>query len=162
MKWKAALFALMLVLPLAAGADTYVKTERHTDGYYRGGSMNPAVDEIRELWINPARIAFIADGQKMLLDAEKQTFTFINLRTNIYAETALPLDLSKLFDEPGNAQLQMFPRTGEVKALEEKKKIGERECSGYEMSDWVLYQGGKINEREVALWVTTEVPFDLA
>jgi hypothetical protein len=162
MKWKVALFALALMLPLCISADTYVKTERHTDGYYRGGTMNPDVDEVRELWISPTRIAYIADGQKMLLDAEKKTFVFINLRSNIYTETALPLDLSKLFDEPSYAQIQMFQRSGEIKALEEKKKIGDRKCSGFELSDWFVYQGGKVNEREVKMWVTSDVPFDLA
>jgi hypothetical protein len=162
MKWKVVLFAVALFLSLSAGADTYVKIERHTDGYYRGGTMNPAVDETQELWIGPTKIAFIADSQKMLLDAEKKTLVFINTRDNSYAETPLPLDMSKLFSEPDFQRLQMFQRTGEIKALEAKKKIGERACSGYEMSDWIPYQGGKVNEREVKRWVTTDVPFDLA
>jgi len=50
----------------------------------------------------------------------------------------------------------MFQRTGEVKALGTKKKIGEWECSGYELSDWITFQGGKVNEREVKMWVATE------
>jgi len=162
MKWKAVLFALALILPLAAGADTYVKTASHTDGYYRGGSTTPAVDETREMWIGEKRLAYITEGQKMLLDAEKKTLILINSRDNSYAETALPLDMSKLFAEQDFAQLQMFQRTGEVKALGTKKKIGEWECSGYELSDWITFQGGKVNEREVKMWVATDVPFDLA
>jgi hypothetical protein len=162
MKWKAALFALLLIIPLAASADTYVRIDVHTDGYYRGGSMNPAVDESREMWISPTRVAYITDGQKMLLDAEKKSLVYVNRLDNSYAETALPLDMSKLFAEQDFARLQMFQRTGEVKASETEKTIGGRKCSGYELSDWIVYQGGKVNEREVKMWVTTEVPFDLA
>jgi hypothetical protein len=55
----------------------------------------------------------------------------------------------------------MFQRTGEIKPLEEKKTIHGKECSGYAMGDWIMYQGGKVNEREVTRWVTTDVPFDL-
>jgi hypothetical protein len=162
MKWKVALFALVLIIPLGASADTYIKTTSHTDGYYRGGSMNPAVDEMREMWIGEMRLAYITEGQKMLFDAEKNSFIFINSRDNSYTETALPLDMSKLFAEEDFGRLQMFQRTGEIKALEAKKKIGDWECSGYELSDWVLYQGGKVNEREVKMWISNDVPFDLA
>lgn len=160
MRWKVVLIAAALVLPLCASADTYVKIARHADGYYRGGQVAPPVDETQEIWIGPTRIAYITGSQKMLLDAEKSSFVFVNLNSNIYAETALPLDLSKLFGEQDFARLQMFQRTGEVKALDGKKSINDRECSAYAMSDWIMYQGGKVNEREVTRWVTTDVPFD--
>ncbi len=161
MRWKVILIALALLLPLAAGADTHVKTERHTDGYYRGGRMNPPVDETRQLWIGEKRVAYITETQKLVVDAGNGTFSFVNLRDNTCAETPLPLDLSKLFAEEDYATLQMFQRTGEVRKAEESRKIGDWHCAAYDLHDWVPYQGGKVNEREIRMWVATEVPFDL-
>jgi hypothetical protein len=161
MRWKVVLFALVLLAPLAAVAETHITTERHTDGYYRGGTMNPPVDETRELWIGENRMAFITDNQKLVIDMEKRSLLFINLRNNIYAETPLPVDMSKLFDDTAYTRLQMFQRTGEVKKAEESRKIGEWQCAAYDTHDWVPYMEGKVNEREVRMWVSTDVPFDL-
>lgn len=161
MRWKVFLIALALLVPLSAAADTLVKTERHTDGYYRGGTMNPPVDETRELWVGENRMAYITDNQKLVVDTEKSSLLFINRRDNSYAETPLPLDMSKLFDETAFGRLQMFQRTGDVKKSEEGKKIGEWQCTAYDLHDWIPYQGGKVNERESRLWVSSDVPFDL-
>jgi hypothetical protein len=161
MRWKVFLIALALLVPLSAAADTHVKTERHTDGYYRGGTMNPPVDETRELWVGENKMAYITDAQKLVVDGEKNSLLYINLRDNSYAETPLPLDLSKLFDETAFTRLQMFQRTGEVKKADEGKKIGEWQCTAYDLHDWIPYQGGQVNEREIRMWVSGDVPFDL-
>jgi hypothetical protein len=161
MRWKVFLVALALLAPLSAAADTHIKIERHTDGYYRGGRMNPEVDETRELWVGENKMAYETDTQKFVLDAEAGKLWFINLRDNSYAETPLPLDMSKLFAEEDFARLQMFKRTGEVKKTDESKKIGEWQCSAYDLHDWYPYQGGRVSEREVRMWVAAEVPFDL-
>jgi hypothetical protein len=161
MRWKVFLVALALLVPAAAAAETHIKTERHTDGYYRGGTMNPAVDETRELWVGEKRMAYITDGQKLVVDTEKNSLLYINLRDNSYAETPLPVDMSELFDEAAYGRLQMFQRTGEVKKAEENKKIGEWQCTAYDTHDWIPFQGGKVNERESRMWVSSEVPFDL-
>lgn len=161
MRWKVFLVAFALLVPLGAAADTHIKTERHTDGYYRGGTMNQPVDETQELWIGENRLAYITETQRMVVDGGKGSFLFVNLRENFCAESPLPLDLSKLFAEVDFARLQMFQRAGEVKKADESKKIGEWQCAAYDTHDWVPYQGGKVNERERRMWVTKEVPFDL-
>lgn len=159
MKWKLAIVAAALVFPLGAGADTYVKIDSHTDGFYAGGTTTAPNDSSNELWIGEKRMAFVSDGQKMIVDLEKQTLTFVNKVDNTFVETPLPLDLAKLFPEQELGRLLMFAREGTVAKSEAGKKVGERDCIAYELSDWINFEGGKVSEREVRAWVAKDLPF---
>jgi hypothetical protein len=161
MKWKLVALAAALLVPPGAGADTYVRSESHTDSYYRGGTVIPEDDSVRELWIGERRLAYRTEAQKIIVDLEQQSLVFVNLRENTYVETALPLDLSVVFSEEDAATLQLYRRTGKVRKTDESKKIGDRACTAYEFNDWIPYEGSRLNEREVTTWVTTDVPFDL-
>ena len=99
MKWKLAIVAAALVFPLGAGADTYVKIESNTGGYYSGGRMNPPDDSSNELWIGDKRMAYVTEGQKIIVDGDKKLLTFVNRVENTFVQTPLPLDLAKLFPE---------------------------------------------------------------
>ena len=161
MNWKVAIVVAALLFPLCADADVYVKREMHTDGFYAGGSMNPPDDSTVEMWIGDKRMAFMTDGMKCVIDAEKKTLVFVNRRDNTFAETPLPLDMSKLVSPEDQGTLQIFKRTGSVKKSGKTKSVDKRDCIGYETHDWIDYQGGKVSERTSELWVTEDVPFDL-
>lgn len=161
MRWKLVALAAVLLVPLGAFADTHVLSESHTDGYYRGGTMTPEDDSVRELWIGKGRLAYSTEEQKIIVDLEKKSLIFVNRRENTYVETPLPLDMSAIFSEEDLATLQLYQRTGTVKKSGESKKIGERDCTAYDFNDWIVYEGSRLNEREVRTWVTTDVPFDL-
>jgi hypothetical protein len=161
MSWKVPIVIAALLFPLCAGADVYVKREQHTDGFYAGGSMTPPSDSVVEMWIGEKRLAYITETMKCVIDAEKQTLTFVNLRDDTYVETPLPLDPSKIFSEQELGQLQIFKRKGTIKPAGEPKKIGEWSCKGFETHDWIDYEGGKVSERVAEIWVTDEVPFDV-
>ena len=123
MKWKLAIAAAALLFPLGAGADTYIQIDRHTDGYYAGGTMTPEENASNQLWIGEKRLAYSTDGQKIIVDLEKQTLTFVNKLDNSYVESPLPLDLTKLFPEAEAGRLMMFAREGTVAKSEAAKKI---------------------------------------
>lgn len=159
MKWKLAIVVAALVFPLGAGADTYVKIDSHTDGFYAGGTTTAPDDSSNELWIGEKQLAFASDGQKVIVDLEKQLLTFVNKVDNTFVETPLPLDLAKLFPEEELGRLLMFAREGAVTKSEAGKKIGDRDCVGYELNDWVNFEGGKVSEREIQAWVAKELPF---
>jgi len=161
MNWKVAIVVAALLFPLFAGADVYVKREMHTDGFYAGGSMNPPDDSTVEMWIGENRMAFMTNSMKCVIDAEKKTLVFVNRREKTFAETPLPLDMSKLFAEEDLGRLQIFKRTGSVKKSGKTKTVGEWKCTGYESHDWIDYEGGKVSERTSEQWFTTDVPFDL-
>jgi len=161
MRWKLAILAAALVLSPAARADTYVKTESITDGYYGGGQVVPPAESSTEMWIGKQRMAYVTEGQKLIVDAKNAKLIVVNRRENTYAETGLPLDLSKLFSEQELGTLNAYRRQGTVKSNGDSKKVGEWECAGYDVNDWVSFQGGRINERDVKAWYTTDVPFKL-
>ena len=159
MRWKLAIVAAALVFPLGAGADTYIKIDSHTDGYYSGGTTTPAEDTSNELWIGEQRLAYVSEGQKIIIDAEKQRLTFVNRGDNTFVETPLPLDLTKMFPEEEVGRLMMFAREGTVAKSEAGKKIGKWDCVEYRLNDWIPYEGGKVYERETRVWVVEELPF---
>lgn len=159
MKWKLAIVAAALVFPLGAGADTYIKIDSHTDGFYAGGTTTPAEDASNELWVGEKRLAYVTEGRKFIIDAEKQTFTFVNKVDNSFIESPLPLDLTKLFSEEEAGRLLMFAREGTVTKTEAGKKIGEWDCVEYALNDWIPFEGGKVYERETRAWVVAELPF---
>ncbi len=161
---KRIIFCLILAVVCAAttvSADVYVKIENHTGEYYRGGMIVPAEDDSSEMWIAGKKLAFITDTLKLVIDLEKNLFTMVTLSDNGYFQGELPLDFGKFLPEQEAGQVAMYKYQGSVKKLDQKKKVGQWNCQGYEILNWVPYQGGKVNERDMVAWVTTEVPCDL-
>jgi len=160
MKWKLAIVAAALVFPLGAGADTYIRIDSQTDGYYSGGTMTPAEESSNELWVGDKRLAYISANQKIIVDAEKQLLTFVNRTDNTFVQTPLPLDLAKLLPEEELARVRLYAREGTVKKLAGPAgKAGGRDCVNYELTDWINFEGGKFYEREVRACVSADLPF---
>jgi hypothetical protein len=156
-----AIAAAALLLSTAAAADTYVKIESHTGGYYSGGTETPPEDSVTEIWVGDQRMSYLTDTSKLIVDQEKKKLIFVNLRDKTYAETELPLDMTKLFTMQDLMTLGVFTRLGTVEKGGEEKKIEKWNCSRYDMSDWIDYEGGRVSEREVTAWMTADVPFDV-
>lgn len=163
MKWKLAIAAATLVLPLGVGADTYIRIDSHTDGYYSGGTVTPPEESSNELWVGEKRLAFVSANQKIIVDAEKQLLTFVNRTENTFVETPLPLDLSNLLPEEELGRLRLYAREGTVKKSPGPGgKVGDRDCVTYELNDWINFEGGKFYEREVRACVSADLPFSEA
>lgn len=161
---KRIVFCSILALLFATttvSADLYVKIESSTGEHYRGGMVQPAEDETSEMWIASKKMAFATESLKLIIDLEKNLFTMVTLSDNGYVQGELPLAFGKFLSEQEAGQVAMYAYQGSVKKLDQTKKVGEWPCQGYEILNWIPYQGGKVNERDMVAWVTTEVPCDL-
>jgi len=161
MKKLLIVFVVITLFPLMLQADIYVKSREYRDAFYDGGQMVPGEDSIREGWIGDKKVELINDNVRFIIDLEAKKMTMINQNKGFYAETPVPLDLSKFLDAQFYARAQMFPTVGTVKKTEEKKKIGDWDCEKYVVETWIEYEGSKFNETVRNLWVTRDVPFDL-
>ena len=56
----------------------------------------------------------------------------------------------------------MDPATlkGPVAATDETKEINGHPCTCYEITSWIVVPGGKYNETDEKMWVTTDLPLD--
>ncbi len=144
-----------------ANADVYIKIKTHTDSYYDAGVIMPAEDSIEEIWIGDGKIVFISENPTKIYDLENNLVSIIFPKNKIYAQSPLPLDRSKLLTEQYYSELQMFKIKGIVRETDETKKIGEWNCQKYELETWIMYEGNRDVEKDISLWMTMEVPFDL-
>jgi hypothetical protein len=161
MKKSLAFFTILLLFASVLSADVCVRIKEHRDEFYDGGQVIPGEDSVQESWIGDGKYAVVDDNVKFLMDLKESTMTIVNENKGFYAETPMPLDLSKLLEPAFYARAQMFPTIGTVKKTEETKKIGEWDCRKYVVETWIEYQGAKYNETVRNMWVTRDVPFDL-
>lgn len=144
-----------------ANADVYIKIKTHTDSRYDLGEIIPAEDSIEEILIGERKIVFISENPTKIYDLENNLVSIIFPKKKIYAQSPLPLDRSKLLTDQYYSQLQMFKIKGIVRETDETKKIGKWNCKKYELETWIMYEGNRVVEKYISLWMTTEVPFDL-
>jgi hypothetical protein len=144
-----------------ANADVYIKIKTHADSYYDSGVKMPAEDSIEEIWIGDGKIVFISENQNKIYDLENNLVSIIFLKKKIYAQFPFPLDRSKLLTDQYYSHVQMFKIKGIVRETDETKKDGKWKCKKYELETWIMYEGNRAVEKDISLWMTTEVPFDL-
>lgn len=144
-----------------ANADVYIKIKTHTDSRYDLGEIIPAEDSIEEILIGERKIVFISENPTKIYDLENNLVSIIFPKKKIYAQSPLPLDRSKLLTDQYYSQLQMFKIKGTVRETDETKKIGKWNCKKYELEAWIMDEGHRVVEKDISLWMTTEVPFDL-
>jgi hypothetical protein len=169
-KILAAIFILLTGWAFA-NADVYIKIKTHTDSHYDSGVEMPAEDSIEEIWIGDRKIVFITgrgllhrllnENQTKIYDLENNLVSIIFPKNKIYAQSPLPLDRSKLLTDQYYSQIQMFKIKGIVRETDETKKVGKWKCKKYELETWIVYEGTRALEKDISLWMTTEVPFDL-
>lgn len=153
-------FVLLVILALVAApvlaADVYIKTKAHTDAMAAMGQNVPAQDSTTEAWISGNRMANVTADMTLVVDADKGVALFINHKDKSYVSTPLPLDFAKLLPPEAASMLSMLQMSATVAPSTETKKIGEWDCTGYNVVLSVM--GMQLNLR---VWATTKVPFDL-
>ena len=152
---------LVLVSAVSLQAETCIRAKEHTEASYSHGTVEPAADSESEVWIGDGRIAAIDDDYHLIFDFPGNTLTIIQFRDSSYIEAELPLDMTRIVAPEMVQRMAMFPTTGEVKVLDEKKEIGGRECGCYMVGSWIDYMGTRFRETERTSWITTDLPFDI-
>ncbi len=157
MKKVLIVFLAVLTVSLSLSAEIYIKTKTHTDPMTMMGQTTPAKDEIQEQWLGEGRMAQITPGQTILIDMGKKKMLWINHGSKSYVETALPLDISKLLPPEMAAMAGMMKATVAVTVNNDKKKVGQWNCTGYTAN--MSMMGVSM---PMKIWATTEIPFDAA
>lgn len=135
------------------GADIYIKQKAHTDGFAMMGQETPAKDEFYHMWLGDNKMAMQMPSMALVVNMDESLMYWINHESKNYVEMALPLDLDKYFPEQMRQMMKNVKVS--VTASGEKKKIGEWECEGYDMS--LNFMGMDMKQK---MWTSTEVPFD--
>ncbi|UCF06507.1 MAG: hypothetical protein JSV33_05625 [bacterium] len=159
-----ALVMLIFILCIAVSilfADTCVRHQVHTDGYYYGGRVNPPVDREYEVWFGTGKIAYMHERRSVLFDLDKSIMTFVNLEDSTYVVSPIPFEWTKLLVPQDTARVLMYQTVGEISKTDGKKKVLDRKCMGYTMCTWIPYEGGRVYETDATVWVTSDVPFNL-
>jgi hypothetical protein len=151
MKKFFALTALVLMAALSLSADIYVKQKTHTDGIMG----QPATDVIQEQWISENAFASVSADQSIIMDMKKNLMYMINHKAKTYVESTLPMDLTKLLPPEFAAMAGMMMMTATVSPTTQTKKVGQWNCTGYDVTITVMGMPMKM-----LLWATTDVPFD--
>ena len=153
---KIVLFVLVLVLAtFFLSADYYIKTTVHTDPFTMMGQAQPAKDEVNEQWFSKDKLANIAGGRSVILDMGKKMMYIVNHKDKNYVETPLPLDMSKVVPAEAQSMMGMMKVTVKVAPNGQTKKIGQWNCSGYDVDMNMMMM-----QMKMKVWSTTEVPFD--
>jgi hypothetical protein len=157
MKKLGLFLSLVLMLAAFASADIYIKSKAHTDAFAVMGQSQPAKDETTEQWMGDDKFATITSEMSFVVDLKKNVFYWINHGNKTYLESALPLDMTKLVD-PQMAQMmaQMMKMTVTATPNSQTKKIGQWNCSGYDVAINMMMMPMKMS-----VWASTDVPFDV-
>ena len=156
MKKYFAFLAIVFVAALSLHADIYVKMNTHTDAMAIMGQNTPAKDTVVEQWIGDDKFASVSGDQAYVLDLKKNMGYIINNKSKTYVETPLPLDMTKLLPPEASAFAGMMKWTVAVTPTTETKKIGQWNCTAYDVNVTMMGMGMKMR-----VWASTDVPFDV-
>jgi hypothetical protein len=154
---KKALLALIVVMAVALllPADVYIKTNVRTDAFEMMGQKQPAKDEVTEQWVNDSQL-FNKQGERVtILDMKKNVMYIVNLKEKNYVEAALPLDMAKLLPPEAASMASMMKMTVKVTPNGQAKKLGQWNCSGYDVDMSMMMM-----KMKMVIWASTDVPFD--
>jgi hypothetical protein len=156
---KKMIVGLMIVAmtALSLSADIYIKSRTHTDAMQMMGNTSPAKDADSELWIGDNAMAMIGGANITIVDLGKNMFYMVNTKDKSYVETPLPLDFAKLLPPQMASMASMMIMSATVVPTSETKKVGNWNCTGYDMTISVMNMPMKSR-----VWATTDVPFDTA
>jgi len=145
--------ALFLMASISYSFEVYIQQKSHTDAVEMMGQSQPAKDEISHLWLGEDRMASHGLEQSVIINLKDNKMYMINHQEKIYIEMELPLDISKYF--PPQFSQMMKNMTVEVNPTEEMKKIGDWNCTRYDVEVNIMMM---VTNQKV--WASTEVPFD--
>ncbi len=146
-----AVLAVTLLLP----ADVYIKTNVHTDAFEMMGQKQPAKDEVTEQWVGNNLLVNKAADKIMIMDMNKKLMFILNSKDKTYVETTLPLDMTKLVPKEAAGMMSMMKVTVKVAPNGQTKKIGQWNCSGYNVDMNMMMM-----QMKMTVWASTDVPFD--
>jgi beta-lactamase regulating signal transducer with metallopeptidase domain len=117
---------------------------------------------MEEGWHAPNKVALIEEGRTFILDKEKNRFIFLNRNRKTCLEVPLPVsratahsaELARFFEER--------KRSGRVESLGDTQQIQGRVCRGLRLIDWSAYGDEQTERAENVVWITNEVPFNVA
>jgi hypothetical protein len=157
MKKVFVVLGLVLVVSLSLSADVNIKMKNHTDAMSIMGQTTPAQDSVSDQWIAADKFAIVSADQSFIVDTAKNMVYFVYPKTKTYVETPMPLDIAKILPPQAAAMAGMMTMTATVVPTTEKKKIGQWNCTGYDVT--VSIMGMPMKER---VWATMETGFDVA
>ena len=149
--------AILAVAALSLSADIYVKSKSHTDAMSIMGQNTPAKDDVSEQWLSESALAHNDKNQGFIVDLKKNMMYIINHANKSYVETTLPLDYAKLLPPEAAAMAGRMTMTATVTPGNETKKIGNWNCSLYNMNMSIMGIA-----MPMKIWASTDVPFDRA
>lgn len=144
-----------LMFCFSAYGDFFIKTKTHTDEAEMMGQKYPARDEISEQWIGDGQFQHSTPALTIILDWKQDKMFLLYHKSKTYVETALPLDMTKIMTEQQIAMLKMWKISATVTPANETKKIGQWDCTGYDVTSVVGMMSMKARN-----WAATVVAFD--
>lgn len=145
-------FTLTLLASLSLAAEVYIQQKSHTDAIEMMGQSQPARDEVTHIWLGKDKMATHGTDQSVIINLNDNKMYWINHQAKSYVEMDLPLDMSQYF--PPQFSQMMSNITVKVTPTGETKKIGDWNCSGYDVDINIMM----MNQSQ-KIWASTEVPF---
>ena len=149
----------MFLFALPIHADTFIRSEKHTDAYtVMGQTITPAKDEVTSAWITRDKFRNDMEEQSSIVRFDKKKMYLLDHAEKTYSAVDLPIDWSKML--PPEAQqmtqqwLQMFKMTVTVRDTGETKNIRGWNCRKY----IVDMQGMMSMKNEI--WATKDIKID--
>lgn len=155
------LAALLLAATVPAAADTLLTMKSHTDGYTLQGKQQPPRDSTITLWIGKTQVRHDESHGGFILDTARQQLVILNHPQRTYSVLPLPIDLRGLLPpgaEPVYEQMvKAMEMTAKVEPTDETRKIGR-----WNARRWKVTVGNQTTQMAHDVWVSKEVPLDLA
>ena len=157
MKHFLAAALLVLVTTPAIAQDVYVKTRAHSDAFAVGDQSQPARDDEFEQWFSGNKTAQSGKGVGLIVNLDANMAYMIIHSDKSYVPMPLPMDITRILPPEVASMAPMMQMSATVTATAETKKIGQWNCTGYDVALSVM--GMQMTQR---VWASTEVPAALA
>jgi hypothetical protein len=148
---------LVLLAPPAFAQGVYVKTRAHSDAFAIADQSQPARDDVFEQWFSGNKTAQSGGALGMIVDLDANMAYMIIHGDKSYVPMPLPMDIIKILPPEVASMAPMIQMSATVTATAETKKIGQWNCTGYDVALSVM--GIQGTQR---VWASTEVPAALA
>jgi hypothetical protein len=148
---------LVLLAPPAFAQGVYVKTRAHSDAFAIADQSQPARDDVFEQWFSGNKTAQSGGALGMIVDLDANMAYMVMHGDKSYVPMPLPMDIIKILPPEVASMAPMVQMSATVTATAETKKIGQWNCTGYDVALSVM--GIRGTQR---VWASTEVPGALA
>jgi hypothetical protein len=148
---------LVLLAPPAFAQDVYVKTRAHTDAFAIADQSQPARDDVFEQWFSGSKTAQSGRDIGMIVDLDAKMAYMVIHSDKSYVPMPLPMDITSILPPEVASMAPMMQLIATVAATADTKKIGQWNCTGYDVALSVM--GMQMTQR---VWASTEVPAALA